>query len=267
MLKMPVINPIETSICTSLQDEGMGSLYERVVLSRWFGELARHHGYQSVLEYSCSITKGYDNVAIIEQGIPVTIADNQIDRIRQGWKFAQRPTFSTLEDAPAADLVWNFAQVQMDPRLLDTMKARSKKHVLVLVPNVLNPGTPIHLAYHLLTRTSCRHAERGSVRIRTRSGLLQLLASRNIEVLTSGFIDVPPIPDIAFSIRELKEAIGLSKANGQNGNGHTSNGHTIADPTAVWKRIQQMTRFENSRLVAPLKPFFGHHIFALGRIA
>ena len=31
MLKMPVINPIETSICTSLQDEGMGSLYERVV--------------------------------------------------------------------------------------------------------------------------------------------------------------------------------------------------------------------------------------------
>jgi hypothetical protein len=262
MQKALQMNAVETAICARLQDEGIGSLYERVVLSRWFRDLAAQHGYKNVLEYSCGVTKGYDNITLLDAGVPVTVADDRIDRIRRNWRFPQQPTFSTLQSAPAADLVWNFAQVQMNARLLDAMKSLSRKHVLVFVPNILNPGTPFHLVYHLLTRTRCRHAERGSLRIRTRSGLLRLLADRNIKVIESGYVDVPPIPDIAFSIRELKEALGWGRSSAGNGNGHAP-----ADPAMVWRRVQQMTRFEDSALVAPFKSFFGHHIFALGRVA
>lgn len=268
------MNDLEMAICSRLQDEGVGSVYERVVLSRWFRDLAQRYGYSSVLEYTCPITRGYDNVALLDMGLAVTVADTQIERIRHGWKFDQRPAFSALAAAPAADLVWNFAQVQMNPALVAAMKSRARQHVLIFVPNILNPGTPVHLAYHLLTRTACRHAERGSVRIRTRPGLLRLLARHNITVIESGYVDVPPIPDIAFSIRELKQTIGLASANGANGTASVNgtNGtagapdHLIADPAVLWRRVQQMTRFENSTLVRPFKSVFGHHIYALGRV-
>jgi hypothetical protein len=255
------MNAIEQSICQHLQHEGVGSVYERVVLSRWFRALADRNGYTSVLEYRCPITKGYDNITFVEKNIPVTVADEQIDQIRAGWKFAQRPNFSTLQDAPPADLVWNFAQLQMEPGLLEAIQHRAKKHVLIFVPNIFNPGTPIHLAYHLFTRTACKHAERGSVPIRTRAGLLKLLADHGINVIESGYVDVPPIPDIAFSIRELKETLGLSKAN------HHAVGGPGMDPERLWQRVQQMTHFENSLMIAPFKSFFGHHIYALGRVA
>jgi hypothetical protein len=256
---------IEMMICTNFQHEGIGSLYERVVLSRFLRDLAMRYGYASVLEFSCPITKGYDNITFLDQGVQVTLADEDIGRIEGGWKFAQQPAFTGLRSAPTADLVWNFAQIQMNEKLIDLMKPLSTKHVLVFVPNFLNIGTPAHLTYHLLTRTACRHAERGSIRIRTKGGLLRFLAEQNIEVIESGYIDAPPLPDIGFSIRELKETIGWSKPDKPNGDSK-ANGNPTTDPGTVWQRVQHMMRFENSALVAPFKPVFGHHIFALGRI-
>jgi hypothetical protein len=262
------MNTIEAEICTHLQHEGLGSVYERVVLSRWFRDLARQQGYRSVMEYSCGITKGYDTITFIEQGLQAIVADPDAAAIEAGWKFKERPRFTTLEDAPPADLVWNFAQVQMNPALLDAMKPLARKHILIFVPNILNAGTPVHLTYHLLTRTACRHAERGSVRIRTRGGLLQLLADHGIEVITSGYIDAPLIPDIAFSIRELKQTLGRAQpaaTNGQNGNGHSD--QPPAAPGAVYQRVQWLGPFETNRLLSPFKPIVGHHIWALGRVA
>lgn len=264
------MNTIEAEICTHLQHEGLGSVYERVVLSRWFRDLARQQGYRSVMEYSCGITKGYDTITFVEQGLPATVADPHIAAIEAGWKFKERPSFATLEDAPPADLVWNFAEVQMNPALIDAMKPLANKHILIFVPNILNAGTPVHLTYHLLTRTACRHAERGSVRIRTRNGLLHLLADHGIDVLKSGYIDAPLIPDIAFSIRELKQTLRRGQpaaTNGHAANGH--NGHSDeppAKPDAVWQRVQWLGPFETNPLLAPFKPIVGHHIWALGRV-
>jgi hypothetical protein len=155
--------------------------------------------------------------------------------------------------------VWSFAQIQLDAQTIDRMKELARKHVLVFVPNILNFGTPFHVAYHLLTRTPCRHAERGSVRLRSRAGLMRFLADQRIEVLASGYIDAPPIPDIGFSIRELKETVGWTQAN-------AAVSTPVAEPAAVWQRVQRMMWFEDSRLMAPFKPVFGHHVFALGRV-
>lgn len=257
---------IEILFCANFQHEGLGSLYERVVLSRFLRDLAKHYGYASVLEYSCPVTKGYDNITFLEEGLQVTVADEHIGSIRKDWKLPQQPVFSDLNTAPAADLVWNFAQIQMNEEMIDLMKRLSRKHVLIFVPNILNIGTPAHLSYHLLTRTVCRHAERGSARIRTKTGLLRFLRNHKIEVIESGYIDAPPLPDIGFSIRELKETIGWSKPNHQNGD-IAPPAAPIADPMTVWHRVQQMIRFEKSRVIAPFKAVFGHHIFAVGRVS
>jgi hypothetical protein len=253
------MNSLETMVCRHLQHEGIGSVYERVILRRWFRALAQRHNYASVLEYGCGVTKGYDNISFLDQGIRVTVADEDVDAIQESWQFPQRPAFCTLTESPEADLVWSFAQLQMDASIIDAMKGLTTKHVLVFVPNILNFGTPIHLAYHLLTRTPCRHAERGSVRLRTRRGLLRFLVEEKIEVIESGYIDAPPIPDIGFSIRELRGTMGWSQAD-------ASEDKPPTDPTRVWQRVESLTRFENSPFIAPFRPLFGHHIFALGRV-
>ncbi len=251
--------PVERLFCAHLQHEGIGSVYERVVLSRMFRRLLARHEYSSVLELGCAITRGYDNVTFLAAGVPATVADDPVEPIESAWALPLRPAFSSRASAPRADLVWSFASAQMTPSIVREMVPFARKHVLVFVPNVVNPGTPIHLAYHALTGTPCRHAERGSVAIRTKVGLRRLLQTAGLRVVVSGYVDAPPIPDIAFSLRELRETIGWAPrlgANGQHG----------ADPDALWRRVQQMTAFERSQLVAPLKWLVGHHIFALGAV-
>jgi hypothetical protein len=254
------LDRVESQFCATLQDEGIGTLYERIVKGRMLRDLADRHGYQSVLEFGCSVTKGFDNLAFLDRGLSVTVADAAIDAIRAGWRFPQRPAFCSLEAAPRADLVWSFAQVQRDPSVLDAMLTLADRHVLVFVPNAFNPGAPVHAAFHLVTRTPCKHAERGQLRLRTRAGLVRLLIQRRVRVLASGYIDAPPIPNIAFSIHELKQTMGWSRAG-------AAESAPATDPALVWRRVQALTRFEANPVAAQFRPIIGHHIFALGTSA
>ncbi len=270
-----IMNDVERLICTHLQHEGIGSLYERLILSRWLPELAQTRGYSSILEYGVPITHGYDNVILIKAGLDVTIADAQATQVERDWPFPWKPTFVTPEAAPSADLVWSFAHAQLDPSIVATMKKHSKRDVLVMVPNFFNHGAPFHAAYHLLTGTTCGHAERGSKSIRTHAGLKRLVMNAGLRVVTSGFLDAPPIPDIAFSIRELKEVMGAKfKKNGHtNGTNGLTNGAIkpaavpAAAAEAAWKRIDMLTRFEDHPFTKPFKFLNGHHIFVLGTLA
>jgi hypothetical protein len=228
------------------------------MLSRWFRELANKRRYDRVLEFGCPITHGYDNLAFLEAGCGVTVADDDYRAIEAAWPFPSRPAFTSLAAAPRADLVWSFAEAQLDPGIVAAMSAHADRDVLVFVPNLVNPGAPVHAAYHLLTRTDCHHAERGSARVRTQPGLRRLLVDAGLHVVDSGFVDVPPIPDIAFSIRELRQTLGRPAA---------CVGAETVSPDRVWRQVDLMTRFERSRLVAPFKPFLGHHIYALGHVA
>jgi hypothetical protein len=253
------LDRVEHLFCTYLQDEGIGTLYERIVKGRMLRRLAEDNGYASVLELGCGVTKGFDNLAFLDRGLEVTIADAQIDAIRAKWPFPQVPKFSNLDTAPAADLVWAFARVQLEPAVIESMKLLARRQLLVFVPNVLNPGAPAHFTYHMLTRTRCRHAERGRPAYRTRPGLIRLMAQHGVRVLDSGYIDAPPIPNIAFSIRELKQEMGWLKSAD---NGEVAG--SMKDPARVWQSMQALTRFESSALVRPLKFVIAHHIYALG---
>jgi hypothetical protein len=254
------LDAVERQFCAALQHEGIGTLYERIVKGRMLRQLNQRHAYTSILELGCAVTKGYDNLAFLGQELDVTIADANIDMIQAHWPFSQRPTFCTLDAAPPADLVWSFARVQLDPAVLDTMLEHTRRHVLVFVPNILNPGAPVHAAFHAFTKAACQHAERGNARLRTRAGLVKLLDSRGVRVLDSGYIDAPPIPNIAFSIDELKRTMGWSA------NGAEQARRPAVDPSVVWRRMQALTRFETLPVTRPLRPILGHHIFAFGAL-
>lgn len=230
----------ELLICQKTQNEGFGAVYERIMLGRLLKRLAQKYGIRSVLEYGCSITKGYDNLALMSQ-CEVTVAN---------------------ENAPPPegrfDLVWNFALTQQEPRLLEKMKQHSKRYILVFTPNLLNIGTPIHLMLHVLSRTKCQHAERGRIALRTPWGLKNFFAKQGLKVLEAGIIDIPPWPDTAFSIKDVKRMLGFKIRENEP--------WFSQDPEIILAKIEKMSFLEKSSLPYLLKLFFAHHLFVLGEI-
>jgi hypothetical protein len=246
---------IEREIFRNIQNEGIGSVYERIILKRFFERLSSKYSFDSVLEYGCKITKGYDNLVFMKRA-KVTLFDSDIETISKNWCFKLKPEFSSGNLHKKYDLVWNFAILQQEPRIITIMKNLSRRYILIIVPNILNYGTPIHLAYHFFTRTECKHAERGNLKLRTRLGLKRFTEKNGIKILECDYIDMPPIPDIGFSIKELLEFLGCN----------TKNERSLQNIDAITQKIEKMMVFENKNLPSIIRAFFGHHIFLFGEV-
>lgn len=250
-------NNIENFICSLISEEGIGSIYERIVLKRFFEKSIIKYQFQSLLEYGCKITKGYDNIIFFEKKT-VTVSDQNIEEIKKRWRFPSKPVFSTLNFTKKYDLVWNFALVQQNPDLLLKMKDLSQKYVLVFTPNIYNCGTPFHWGYHFLTRTPCYHAEQGSISLRTLSGLKRFFLKNGLKIVDCGYIDMPPIPDIGFSINELKKFLNKDFIVPEK---------PKLPIDMIRTKIGKMMFVENSPVLKNiLRPVMSHHNFILGEI-
>ncbi len=244
----------ELEICTKTQDEGFGAVYERIVLERFLERVQKKYGFKEVLELECPITKGFDNLVLKGIGCGINVSSKNLEQLKEKWdKFKEKPKFISMDSKEKYDLVWNFAVVQLDPKIIIEMKKKSKKYVLIFVPNILNYGTPFHLAYHLMTGLPCYHAERGSVKIRRRVGLKKIVERFGLRVIESGYIDMPWWPDTAFGIREVKENIlkmTLKPVEKE-----------FKDPKKYMRSINSMTFIEYNKFLGSIKYFFAHHTY------
>ncbi len=246
---------IEEWICANTQDEGFGSVYERVSLGRLLNRLSKTLKIKTVLEYGVPFSKGYDNMVFIKNKCNVTVADPRVEKIKKSWPSKIKPKFAKIPfKGEGFDLVWNFALLQTDPDSIKEMIKKSKKYVLFFTPNIWNYGTPFHVAYHIVSRKKCTHAERGSIRLRRLGGLKKFAENNNLKVLEAGYIDMPPWPDTAFSIREVKENI-LGMKLPPKEKIKPLPGKQVLD------KVNNTMFIENSRL--PIKYFFAHHQYVL----
>jgi len=249
---------LETEICQVARTEGIGSIYERLMLKRFFEKLASTYHFNSVLEYQgLNITKGLDNLIFLNQGKKVTLYDKNIKSAKTNWPFTLKPQFaSSSPKEKRFDLVWNFAVIQLQPQIVDRMIALSRKFILIFTPNVFNFGLPVHQLYHLLTRTSCRHAERGSIYLRTPWGIRQFARHKGIRLITAGFIDLPLLPDIGFSLAELKTRLGLK----------SSPKSTSSLSPQFTSKLKFLNTLEKLSLPPVIQFPFAHHIYLLGQV-
>lgn len=249
------LREIEEWICSNTQDEGFGGVYERISLGRFLNKLSNNLPIKSVLEYGIPFSKGYDNMIFIKNNINVTIVDPEIKKIKEEWPFDIKPKFESMDLKGKFDLVWNFALLNTNPEVISKMIDMSNRYVLFFTPNILNYGTPFHIFYHLISETKCKHAERGSVKLRTLNGLKSFARKNNLRVLETGYVDMPPWPDTAFGIREVKENILKMK---------------LPPPQKVdllpgkefLNKVNKSMFIENSRL-GPIRYFFAHHQYVL----
>ncbi|MEW6088093.1 MAG: hypothetical protein AB1498_07290 [bacterium] len=250
-------NDIENFLCSLIEEEGIGSIYERFMLKAFFEKLGTRYPFKNVLEYGCKITKGYDNLSFMNDKT-VTVADANIDLVKERWKFPSRPEFSGLDIAQKYDLVWNFALIQQHPQMLSKMKDLSRKFIMIFTPNIYNCGTPFHWSYHFITRTPCNHAEQGSKTLRTLNGLKKLLLQNGLKIVEYGYIDMPPIPDIGFSRAELRRYLGWEKKEKE-----------IKDKPsaeAILGQINKMMIFEKMNLSLCLQSIVAHHNYIIAEI-
>jgi len=239
-------------ICENLAHEGVGTLYERYMVVELLDRLRAKYGFKSVCEYGCEITKGYDNLPVLGK-CDVTLYDAEAKRYAKEWQAPKRPAFT---DKPGTyDFVWSFALAQMRPGIVKEMVAHSKRYVLVCVPNYWNPGTFIHWFYHRFSQAACTHAERGSARLRTVAGVTRLVRQAGLRILEQGYVDLPLIPDIGFSLEEAKREFGLAPKD-----------KPISSATksyAEWLKTFERLWFveKNPWLPGSIKSVAAHHIY------
>jgi len=245
---------LKEQICYQTQGEGIGSVYERLQLADLFLKLAGEFSFKSILELQgLEITKGLDNIFWQNLGAEISLCDapGVLEIVKKCWFLPDPPEYVTsshlAEKERTFDLVWNFAQIQQKPELLEDMKKLSHKYLLIFVPNYFNWGTPFHEIYHLIFRKPCQHAERGFKRLRHRAGLRKFLQSQKLKIIKEDYIDAPLLPDIGFSIRELKQTIGLKVK--ELGSEKISGLH-------VMEKALKMINFEKNKMM-----LFSHHLY------
>jgi hypothetical protein len=104
-------------------NEGLGTLYDRVLLETYFQKLILQHGIKSVLDcpsFGLHGFSGIGSICLARKGIPVTVCDNNQERlewIEKLWNtiglnadFILVTDYSKLAfDDRSFDLVWNLA--------------------------------------------------------------------------------------------------------------------------------------------------------------
>lgn len=248
---------VERLICATTQDEGFGSVHERICLQQLFRNLQKKYGWKDILELRATITKGYDNLAWMDK-CNVTISDPNISKIQSEWQYDSKPEFTKYPPEGKYDLVWNFAMIQRHPEVIKDMIKASKKYVFIAAPNFLGIGSPFHILWHLLTRQPCEHAERGKITLRTRGGLEKLAKRNGLKIVQSGYVDIPWWPDTAFGVKDIKRFLKIKQA--------PKGEQKIQDPDKYLARIKRAMFIENNPLLYfLLTPAFAHHTYVLAK--
>ena len=259
-------------------DEGLGTVYERFMLQRFFESLLDANSIKTVLEvplYGMTGISGINSAYFAERGCEVTLMDSSTEVVTgafEAWQdipWEKRPRIMHHQDIAALpfgsdsyDLVWNFAALWHlgDARgLLSEMARTSAQFVLIFVPNRRQIG--YFLRKHVFDRGffSDVHEEWNDA-----AEIIEFLQSFGFELREQGVLDVPPWPDTAFPIKKL-----FSRNSSINRKSTTDfwtwdiiSYYSGKDPT-LQKRVEKYTVLEDLPIPWRLKLPWAHHRYVL----
>jgi hypothetical protein len=209
-------------------DEGIGTVYERVVIDDYFREMQARLGIRTVLETPADGVTGVPGINSLEfarNGGQVYLANpsqKMLDGARPIWeqqRLIDRAHFTRCEvdDLPYEDnqfdLVWNYCMFERfaDPSpVVAEMKRVSSRYVLLMTQNVYNFGTVFHTAYHKMCDLEWDH---GYGRQMTFGAIRKALRDQGMELIEEGTVDVPPWLDtwdmpLRGVLKQLLGAVG-----------------------------------------------------------
>jgi SAM-dependent methyltransferase len=221
---------IERNIRVAPQDldEGIGTVYERVVIDDYFRRLQRSRGIDTVLESPADgVTgvPGINSLEFVRNGGRVWLTNPSqmmLDSALDVWKglglvdqaqFSRCPVDDTPFEDGMFDLVWNYCVFERfhDPSpLVREMKRVSRKYVLIMTQNAHNFGTVFHRTYHRLADLEWDH---GETRQMTFRAIRRAIREQDLVIEEEGAVDIPPWMDtwdmpLRGVLKEILAAVG-----------------------------------------------------------
>jgi hypothetical protein len=191
-------------------DEGIGTVYERLVIDDYFRKLQAEGSIRSVLESPADGVTGVPGINSLEfarnGGIVWLTNPSQkmLDGAQYIWKqldmvdkvhLRKCEIDDTPFEADKFDLVWNyciFERFRNPSSLLSEMKRVSRRYVLIMTQNSFNFGTFFHKIYHNVADLEWDH---GDTRQMTFSAIRKAIEEQGLQIEDEGSIDIPPWMD------------------------------------------------------------------------
>lgn len=189
-------------------DEGIGTVYERIVIDEYFRHIQDKYQIKSVLENPADGVTGVPGINSLEfarhRGAVVTLSNPSqlmIDGAKIVWKreklehlvkFVRTEIDALPFGDNSFDLAWNYCMFERfsDPNIVvKELKRTSKKYVMVMTQNKQNLGTIVHWLYHKWNKLEWDH---GSTDLMRMNSILDVMKKNNLQVLETGTIDTPP---------------------------------------------------------------------------
>ena len=248
--------------------EGFGSVYGRYVRNFLSQRLIAEYSIRSVLEAPCNAesyfaSPGTQSVVFAEEGCEVTLLHPEeeiVQKTRDFWNALGMPETPVIHHTDLYhlpfvdsqfDLVWNFDYIPLfsDPaRFIAEMARVSKDLVMIIVPNFMNIGYPLHALINVRRRRESPWGSREWMAIKPTERALQSLG---LEIVESGLVDMPPWP--GFDALNLVGRF-LRRSTVEAGEGE----RTDED---VEQMLHKLTFIEYARLPRLLKMPFSHQLY------
>ena len=263
-------------------NEGLGLVYERLILNDYLDSLVDRFGMSSVLEvpiYGMAGMSGINSVRFAQRGCRVTLVDwnaRRLDEIHRVWGelgLLDRLTLVHVPDPsrlPFAedtfDLVWNWAALWYLPApaaLLQEMARTSRRLVFTAMPNRLQPGYILRkfvLDTEFFTYVDERWADIGRARA--------VLEDSGLSLVEQGVLDVPPWPDTVMPAAEVLRRLGIknesleSRFSGDEWDWSTMDYYLGRRPD-LKEKMDEYAMLERAPIPWQLKVVWAHHRYVL----
>ncbi len=264
-------------------NEGLGLVYERLVLNDYLDRIVNQHAIRTVLEapiFGMAGVSGINSVRLAQRGCAVTLVDENAARLRgieRIWgelglraTFVQQSDFARLPFPDRSfDLGWEWAGLWYLPNaqaLLNELVRVSRKLVFVAMPNRVQVGYLIRK--YLLERDFVNYVDESWADI---NRIKKVLRGASVSFIDEGVLDVPPWPDTVMPAAQVLQRLGIRSKKldlqftGAGWNWSTMDYYLGRRPE-LKARIDRYTFLEHAPLPWQIKAFWAHHRYVLGLV-
>jgi SAM-dependent methyltransferase len=264
-------------------NEGLGLVYERLILNDYLDRLVSRHTIHTVLEapiFGMAGVSGINSVRLAQRGCAVTLVDDHAERlqgIERIWgelnlraTFVHHTDFARLPfDDNSFDLTWEWAALWYLPNaeaLLKELARVSRKLVFVAMPNRVQIG--YLMRKYLLERDFVNYVDETWANIQR---IKQVLRDAHVTCIDEGVLDVPPWPDTVMPAAQVLQRLGIrskkldAQFTGTSWNWSTMDYYLGRRPE-LKAQIDRYTFLERAPIPWQIKAIWAHHRYVLGQV-
>jgi len=264
-------------------NEGLGLVYERLVLNDYLDRLVSHYNIHTVLEapiFGMAGVSGINSVRLAQRGCAVTLVDDNAERLRgiaRIWSelnlratFVHHTDFARLPfDDRAFDLAWEWAALWYLPNadaLLHELARVSRKLVFVATPNRVQVG--YLMRKYVLERDFVNYVDERWADI---NRIKNVIRDSRLEIVEEGVLDVPPWPDTVMPAAQVLRRLGIKskKLDAQfSGAGWqwSTMDYYLGRRPELKALIDRYTFLERAPIPWQLKAIWAHHRYVLAQV-